>query len=73
MSSQIETLWYEIKPFVYVIVSLASFLSAENSVGMGSAALLLLTCMLILMMRSAHRRNDPTVRSLRYSADLANR
>lgn len=56
MTGQIEFLWYEIKPFVFIVIAVASLISAENIVGIVCGGLLLLSCTIILKRRSSFRK-----------------
>lgn len=56
MFNHLESLWYEVKPFVYIDIGVAALLSAENLTGGLFGALLVLTCIIILRRRSCYRK-----------------
>lgn len=51
----LETVWYEVSPYVYVVVGLASSLISNSDLGLMFSALLLVASFTILRMRRMYR------------------
>jgi hypothetical protein len=54
----LEALWYEVSPYVYFVVGLASALFSNSDVGFVSSALLLAASFTILRLRRIYRSPD---------------
>jgi len=54
----LEALWYEVSPYVYFVVGLASALFSSSDLGLVSCALLLTASFTIVRLRRIHRRPD---------------
>ena len=62
----IEALWYEVSPYVYFVVGLASALFSNTDVGFVFSALLLTASFTIVRLRRIHR-SPARVESRKYS------
>jgi len=51
----LETIWYEVSPFVYVVVGCASSLISTSDLGLLFSALLLVASFTIVRMRRRYR------------------
>ncbi len=54
----LEPLWYEVSPYVYFVVGLASVLFSNSDLGLLASALLLTTSFTILRLRRIYRSPD---------------
>ena len=55
---RLEALWYEVSPYVYVVVGLASAAFSNSDVGLVCSALLLSASFTILRCRRLYRSPD---------------
>ena len=53
----IETLWYEVSPFIYGIVGVAALSGAQTAIGIISGGLLIAAAATVIRMRWVYRRN----------------
>ena len=51
----LEVLWYEVSPYVYLVVGLASALFSNSDFGLVSCALLLTAAFIIFRLRRIYR------------------
>jgi hypothetical protein len=54
----LETVWYEISPYIYTISGLSVVAMADAGMGRFSGALLLAAAVTIIRLRWAHRRKS---------------
>ncbi len=54
----LETLWYEVSPYPYVVVGLASGLISNSDLGLTFSALLLAASFTIFRLRRIYRRPE---------------
>ncbi len=61
----LEDIWYESSPYVYLIAGIVVLASAEGSLAIASALLLLIASATILRLRWVHRRGRAATRTKR--------
>ena len=54
----LEALWYEVSPYVYFVVGLASVLFSTSDLGLVFSALLLTASFIVLRLRRIYRSPD---------------
>jgi hypothetical protein len=54
----LETIWYELSPYVYTLSGLAAFAAADVRMGQWSGALLLGAALTIIRLRWVNRRKS---------------
>lgn len=54
----LESIWYEVSPYVYTLSGLAAFASADVQIGQVSGALLLGAALTIIRLRWVSRRRS---------------
>lgn len=54
----LETVWYEVSPYIYTLSGLSVVAMADTSMGRISGALLLAAAVTIIRLRWAHRHNS---------------
>jgi hypothetical protein len=54
----LETIWYELSPYVYTLSGLAAFTAADARMGQFSGALLLGAALTIIRLRWVNRRKN---------------
>lgn len=59
----LEDIWYESSPYIYVIAGITVLASAEGSLAIASALLLLIAAGTILRLRWVHRRGQANARA----------
>ncbi len=52
----IETIWYELSPYIYTISGVSAFAAADTQIGQVSGALLLGAALTIIRLRWLNRR-----------------
>jgi len=63
---RLEALWYEVSPYVYFVVGLASAAFSNSDFGLVCSALLLIASFTIVRLRRIHRSPD-RLESRKYS------
>ena len=53
----LETVWYEVSPYIYGIVGIAALLGTPSTMGIISGALLIAASATIVRLRWVHRRS----------------
>jgi hypothetical protein len=54
----LETLWYEVSPYVYTLSGVLALAAADARMGQWSGALLLAAALTIIRLRWVHRRKS---------------
>lgn len=58
MNLDMETVWYEISPYIYTLSGLSVIAMADAGMGRYSGALLLIAAATIIRLRWVHRRSS---------------